>query len=569
MVAPEVIGCRRSSLALSGCGPAASPVFESRFQCCESRELYLARRRWFQERARLPQDLDGVARLQRCAGEAGPAKRPSCRPAARSFDGLDSDLAAYRLRREWYAQQVRMQRPSECMPSAAALMSGSATPSSKERSDTPGTRAWIELGRACSVMVLGLSAWFASNSFKAEISQEYELEDLPAAILTASVNLGFMVAATASAILQLQERFSSKHLSMTGLVIVAVTNAVFTARLRVGALFPLRLMTGMGISLIYPTLVRYVAGWFQSAFRGFALGCTIGSLTLGIAAPSLLRVVLPSANWRAVTLTTSGCAVLAVVLASGMRTGPHVQAASSFSAKNITKVMFDRNWCLVTLSYVGHNFELFGGWSSLGDFVHASGAAHTASVASLGIIGVGVLGAILGGYLADRIGRRALVALCHIVSGVALLVLPTLRQSGAPPFVVVGVAGLWGMASIADSAQYSAMIADVLEDKALLGTAVTLSLSLGFSSTAAGIFVVPALRGAAAAGAGGGWSLTLPVLALGPAFGIIALFGVNTGSRCGLISQRHAAPKPWTSWVPRRLIAPGAREHWHPRLDKV
>jgi hypothetical protein len=79
------------------------------------------------------------------------------------------------------------------------------------------------------------------------------------------------------------------------------------------------------------------------------------------------------------------------------------------------------------------------------------------------------------------------------------------------PFVLV-----WGFFVVADSAQFSAMVAETAPPHGV-GTALTLQTSLGFLLTMVTIQLVPVLADAA------GWRLAFPILALGPAAGIGAI----------------------------------------------
>mmetsp|Transcript_65594 Transcript_65594/g.165285 ORF Transcript_65594/g.165285 Transcript_65594/m.165285 type:complete len:586 (+) Transcript_65594:92-1849(+) len=516
-------GLDTSPCSLRGRGRAPAGSFlRSQFECCESRDLYRARRRWFMEKGRLGHTISedgGAEQLGRFARECSSASRRGDDWAAPQ--GCTSHRVVYQREREWYAAQQREQPAvaDRCAVAAAA------------RCSAAGVLAWGELARACSIMVLTLSCWFGSNAFLDEISLDYDLHNLQGPFLTASVNLGFMLAATAAAMLQVPDRFPRRRLVITGALTCAATSATFVVRQPYGMLVTLRLWTGAGISLIYPILVKHVVTWFDQQRRGLALSILIGSFTLGIAAPSLIRALMPSLPWRLVNLTTAGFSLLGCALAWGMKDGPYAQRqSSSFSAKAVLRVLRDRNWWLVTLSYVGHNMELFGGWSSLGPFLQASFGVHmdqgeetsaaVVSLASFGVIAAGCIGAIVGGYLADRVGRRIVIAASHLVSGSILALLPSLR-SVAPPWVLAGAAGLWGSVAIADSAQYSAIISEVLADGGLIGTAVALSLAFGFSSTAVGIFAVPFLRDSI------GWAGAFPCLALGPALGSLAILAVR------------------------------------------
>eukprot|EP00418_Pyrodinium_bahamense_P036476 CAMPEP_0179207684 /NCGR_PEP_ID=MMETSP0796-20121207/103567_1 /TAXON_ID=73915 /ORGANISM="Pyrodinium bahamense, Strain pbaha01" /LENGTH=558 /DNA_ID=CAMNT_0020912623 /DNA_START=12 /DNA_END=1689 /DNA_ORIENTATION=- len=494
--------------------PSVSPL-ASPFECCEDYRLYRARRQWFCEQM-LARTFEEKG-LGQAAEEVASASKRLLQDNVNQ--GSTSYRSAYRNERDWYAKQL--------VQLSCADTGDIATTTCVKSTPLHACRwvAWAELVRACSIMVLTLSVWFASNAFLPEISLDYELDGIQGAFLTASVNIGFMMMATSSAMLQLPERAMGKHLVAVGALLCTATSAAFVVRMPFGALVVVRLFTGAGISLIYPILVRHVVSWFPPATRGLALGSLIGSFTLGIAVPSLLRALLPTTPWRRVTLATSGCALLGGCLVWGMRDGPHARRQPGFSGRAVLRVVFDRNWWLITISYVGHNLELFGGWSSLGNFLQESfgvDAGHgdgkesslIAPVATFGIISTGALGGVIGGLLADRIGRRALIAVSHVVSGSMLALLPV---AVAPP----GAAGLWGLASIADSAQYSAAISEVLGNKGLVGTAVALSLALGFSSTAAGIFLVPLLRESV------GWVGTYLCLALGPAVGLLAVLAVK------------------------------------------
>jgi hypothetical protein len=81
------------------------------------------------------------------------------------------------------------------------------------------------------------------------------------------------------------------------------------------------------------------------------------------------------------------------------------------------------------------------------------------------------------------------------------------------PVALTALCLVWGFAVVADSAQFSAAVSE-LTDPRYVGTALTIQTSLGFLLTLVTIRLVPWLREAA------GWELALPVLALGPVFGV-------------------------------------------------
>ena len=86
----------------------------------------------------------------------------------------------------------------------------------------------------------------------------------------------------------------------------------------------------------------------------------------------------------------------------------------------------------------------------------------------------------------------------------------------SPTARVVPIALAWGFSVIADSAQFSALVTESVPPHAV-GTALTMQTSLGFLLTTVSIQLVPPLVGSV------GWRWAFPALALGPAFGILAI----------------------------------------------
>src|SRR5438876_8746148 len=87
---------------------------------------------------------------------------------------------------------------------------------------------------------------------------------------------------------------------------------------------------------------------------------------------------------------------------------------------------------------------------------------------------------------------------------------------GHPLGLLVSLLFVWGVAVVADSAQFSAAVSE-LAPRELVGTALTLQTSLGFLLTCLTIYLLPALAQRV------GWRWSMSVLALGPAAGVWAM----------------------------------------------
>jgi MFS family permease len=131
---------------------------------------------------------------------------------------------------------------------------------------------------------------------------------------------------------------------------------------------------------------------------------------------------------------------------------------------------------------------------------------------------VGALGCALAGLLADRYGRTLVASVSLAVSGTCCLVAGSLV--GAPVLLTV-VCLVWGVAVVADSAQFSAAVSE-LADPAHVGTALTVQTCLGFLLTLVTIRLLPLVADRA------GWGWAFALLAPGPVFGIAGMFRLRS-----------------------------------------
>ena len=116
--------------------------------------------------------------------------------------------------------------------------------------------------------------------------------------------------------------------------------------------------------------------------------------------------------------------------------------------------------------------------------------------------------------MADRRGRAWLVTLAMGASGACALGIGL--AFGGPLWLVVPIALVWGVAVVADSAQFSVLVTESVPPHAV-GMALTVQTSLGFLLTTLTIQLVPPVVAAL------GWRWAFPVLAVGPALGIASV----------------------------------------------
>jgi len=386
----------------------------------------------------------------------------------------------------------------------------------------PDRTAWVALAVLSTAVLLGMSVWFAASAVAPIVQVRWDLTTTQAGWLTALVQLGFVAGTLTAAVLSLADSVSSRIYFGASALLAALANAALLLVPTFETALVTRFATGVFLAGVYPPAMKMTATWFRTN-RGLAIGILIGALTVGKAVPYLVDG-LGGASMAAVVGTTSaGAAIAALIVLATYRDGPHAFPRGPFSWKHAHTVITCRPWRLATGGYLGHMWELYAFWAWISSFLAAAAAAPgaTAGVPAIVVelapflaIAIGGFGCIWGGLVADKIGYEQLTIRSLTVSGACATGVGFLF--GAHFLVVLAVVLVWGFFVIADSAQFSAAVTEVVPGHTV-GTALTLQVAVGFLLTMVTIQVVPVLAEIL------GWRWAFPVLALGPAAGIIAM----------------------------------------------
>jgi len=365
-----------------------------------------------------------------------------------------------------------------------------------------------------------MSTWFSASAVIPQLRAEWGLSTSAGAWLTIAVQLGFVAGALLSSALTLADVVPPRRVIFAGALGAASANALLLSADGPETAIPLRVATGFFLAAVYPPALKLIATWFRKG-RGTALGVLVGALTVGSALPHLVNGV-GGVDWKPVIAVTSVLTAAGGLLAVvGVPDGPYAFPTAVFDPRQAGLVLANPGVRLASLGYFGHMWELYAMWAWFlvfaRDVLFESRSA--AALATFAVIGVGGLGCVVGGLLADRLGRPLVAAAMMACSAACALVIGLL-----PAALAVVVALVWGFTVVADSAQFSTMVTEHA-DQAYVGTALALQLAVGFTLTVVTIWLVPYVEAAV------GWRWTFSILALGPVLGIAAMLRLRAFDR--------------------------------------
>jgi MFS family permease len=396
-----------------------------------------------------------------------------------------------------------------------------------ERNNTASAAGDNLRGKTASLVIVllaqvaAMSVWFSSTTALAVIKRTHSITPFDEALLTSAVQMGFVAGTIVSATLSLPDRYDLRRLFMGAALIAALATGALALLPPTGAaVVALRVLTGMCMAGVYPVGMRLVATW-ANADLGLLIGLLVGALTLGSASPHLIAG-MPELDWHLIYLVAAGLAAVAAGLIGFAGIGPNIKRAARIDLHKVAQAWRDPAIRLVNLGYLGHMWELYAMWAWLGLFLQQTFALHgvaeprsRAQALTFGVIAFGALGAWAGGWLADRVGRTRVTIGAMAVSASCAALIGWLTALPLP--LLIAVAFVWGFSVIADSAQFSASVAELAEPSSV-GTLLTAQTCAGFLLTLVSIHLVPDVV------THFGWRGGLGLLAFGPALGCVAMW---------------------------------------------
>jgi MFS family permease len=380
------------------------------------------------------------------------------------------------------------------------------------------TGRWTSLVVTALALVLCLSTWFSATSVAPTLVSTLNLQEADEIWLTNAVQAGFVFGALLSSFLSISDAFNVSRVMSVGAFFAALTNLLLIAAIDPWHAIAARFLTGCALAFVYPPALKYISTWFRKA-RGIAMGLIVGSLTIGSALPHFINGLGSQETFTFVIICTSAAALLAGGIFWYLPEGPFSFGRANVDVRQIGAIVRNKPVMLANLGYFGHMWELYAMWGWI--YAYSTSAMQTGvslsnvSILAFSVIAFGAPGCVIAGLLSDKIGRCYTTSIMLTLSGVSALMIGCFFTG--PSWVFVMIALIWGFTVVADSAQFSASVSE-LSDQKFVGSALTFQMAIGFLITLFTVWLVPQIASLL-----GSWRWSFAVLSIGPIVGVFAM----------------------------------------------
>ncbi|OLS22625.1 MAG: Purine efflux pump PbuE [Candidatus Heimdallarchaeota archaeon LC_3] len=372
-------------------------------------------------------------------------------------------------------------------------------------------------------LLLTMSIWFSANAIISQLETLWSLTQTDKAILSSILIIGFVTGGLLFSILNLPDVFKTKNFYVISALLASSTNLLSGLAPNFTIVILTRFLTGFFLAGVYPVAMKLTISWFREN-RGLAVGILLGALTVGSGLPYIFNLTgIP--DWRIlISLSSIQGFIGALIVFFFVEEGPFIGKKVVFKLSNIKEILKEKPIIYANFGYFGHMWELYAFWVWIPVFLqevwkNSNGTSDEVGMVYYFSIGMflvffsGSIANVLGGGIADKIGRTKFNILALSISGTSSILIGLFINDVVLALVI---AIIWGIAIIPDSPQYSTMISE-LSDPSYLGTALTIQTALGFALTIFSIQLVPIMVELV------GWTYAFMFLAIGPIFGIISM----------------------------------------------
>jgi predicted MFS family arabinose efflux permease len=258
-----------------------------------------------------------------------------------------------------------------------------------------------------------------------QIATEFDITTGTAGLVVAAYGApGILVAVLTG---PYSDRFGRKRFLVTGSLIMGVFTLLSAFATSFAVLVAMRIVAGVGASVIFPNTTATVGDNFAYRDRGSAMGTVIGLNTLAaVIGVPVAGVLAEATSWR-VSVGLVGALSIAAAILLAWKLRPAQTPLSESRIRDMYRAIVTNRSALGAIgsSFLGALYWFTWATYIVVFFENEFGLSQgTASILAL-TQGLGVLfGSQLGGRLGGRIGHKPIVAGSVVISG-ALLLLQT------------------------------------------------------------------------------------------------------------------------------------------------
>jgi sugar phosphate permease len=382
---------------------------------------------------------------------------------------------------------------------------------------------FVTLGLIVSLIIINYIDRSAVSYAVEPLEEAFGITTAQYGIISSVFSVGYMVAAFLSG--PLVDRFGCQRVLLVAVALFSVTTALIPVAGSFAGLLVIRLLLGVGESPAFPAATRTVSRWLPIRERGVALALCGGVAVSGsllISGPLLTRL-MDLVGWQGMFWTLAILGVVWAVLAMALlrdlpEESPRVNAAereliasdqeaeagSGRASVRWRPLLTNRNLWVVAGGYFAWGFMFWGFMYWLPSFLSG---AYGLSVKQAGAFSIapwacGIVGALVGGVVVDRVYRRspkirsrfAVMGVALLLAGcslVPLAIAPTLTVALISISLGVGfgfiTGGIWWVASI-DAAPDQPGSAAGFADAAFAASGIVAPSVMGFIVSSTGSF---------------------------------------------------------------------------------
>ncbi|HEV7627457.1 MAG TPA: MFS transporter [Streptomyces sp.] len=382
---------------------------------------------------------------------------------------------------------------------------------------------WLTLSLIVALIVINYIDRAAISFAIDPLTKSFGISKYEYGLISSAFSIGYMVFAFLAG--PLVDRYGSRRILLVGVAVWSVVTAVTPVSGTFMGLFVARIILGAGEGPGFPAATRTVSRWIPQKERGIALAmvggvAVSGSLLIG---GPLMTQLIAGVGWRGMFWVLAAVGVLWFAVAYALlwntpeehgrvseserayiASGQLAEERPSKDKVRWRPLLTNRNLWIIAVGYFAWGFMFWGFMYWLPGYLTDE---YGLSITSVGLFTVapwaaGVVGALIGGLLTDRIFKRTgsprsrltIMGVALLASGAALIPIfaaPSLTVSVT--FISIGVGagfvtgGIWWVASI-DALPAQPGAAAGFADAAFAASGIVAPSVMGFIVTSTGSY---------------------------------------------------------------------------------